>query len=166
MRAQLSIALIVATLACHADDAPSANRSASSSVAKFGDAADGSGAGRRSAGFIVTKTSPELRQRADSLAALDPVKEAREAAGRGDFRYLAVCGTACVPIGLAADTVCLLQGCASVRPEETHPIAGMEMPVMNADVARLDSVAGRYGARYNHVIREYRNKRLARRPIS
>ena len=113
----------------------------------------------------MTKTSPALRQRAESLAALDPVEQARIAARHDDLRYLAVCWKTCTPIGIAADTLCLLDGCTTARRADVNPIVGMEVPVMNADVARLDSVGSTYGTRYNKVIREYRKRRPISRPV-
>lgn len=155
LRNCLSIGLVLTTIACQ--------KSTSSTADKYGDTGTGTGTGtgRRSAGFLVTKESPDLRQRADSLAALDPWREAAAAIRRGDLRYLAVCHVQCVPIGIPADTVCLLQGCANAADLRT--IKGTETPFMNADVARLDSIAAEYGARYNQLIREYRKRRRASR---
>jgi hypothetical protein len=87
------------------------------------------------------------------------------AARHGDLRYMAVCWKTCAPIGIAADTLCLIDGCTSMRRADVNPIAGMEVPVMNADVARLDSVGSAYGTRYNQVIREYRTRRPTSRPV-
>jgi hypothetical protein len=57
--------------------------------------------------------------------------------------------------------VCLLDRCPSAAPGAVRTIEGTDIPVMNADVARLDSVAARYGQRYNRWIQEYRKRRPA-----
>ena len=140
--------------------------SKSSSADKYGDVSAVSSRGHQSAGVPVTKASPDLRRRADSLGALDPSREAMAAIRRGDLRYLAVCRLTCVPIGIPPDTVCLLQRCVSAAPAEVRAIEETNLPLMNADVIRLDSIAARYGARYNRWIHEYRRRRPASRPAT
>jgi hypothetical protein len=162
MRKLLWIALAFGILACHKSDV-------AASKVRFGDATDATdaaGPGHQSAGYVITKTSPELRQRADSLAALDPIREARAAVRAGDLRYLAVCRTSCAPIGTTGDSVCLLQGCANERRADVHAIPGLDAPVMNADVARLDTVATAYGTRYNQIIHDARRHRKPSRPVT
>jgi hypothetical protein len=85
---------------------------------------------------------------------------------RGDLRYLAICRLKCVSIGIPGDTVCLVDGCVNVRPSDVRPIDGTEAPVMNADGARLDSVATAYGTRYNRVIRAYRKSQPSSGPAT
>lgn len=154
MRACSWIGLILTIVACQ----PS-----KSTTDKYGNAVS---VGHRSTGYPVTKESPDLRQRADSLSALDPLREATAAIRRGDLRYLAVCRLACVPIGIPPDTVCLLERCVNAAPTEVNAIAGTDVPAMNADVIRFDSVAARFGARYNRRILEYRKRRPPSRPAT
>jgi hypothetical protein len=136
-------------------------RSEPSAKDRYGNVGPGEGA-RHSSGYVATKESPELRQRADSLAALDPRSEAAASIQRGDLRYLAVCRVTCAPIGAPGDTVCFIQGCSAAMPGDLRVIDGAGNPERNADAAQLDRVAGSFGARYNFVIRAYRKRRRAR----
>jgi hypothetical protein len=151
MRNCLWIGLVLATTGCQ--------QKAPSTTDKYGDAAGVAGMGGNSAGYVVPEPSSRLRQRADSLAALDPVLEANAAARRGDLKYLAVCVLSCTLIGTVQDSVCLLDGCLTQRRADVHPIDGMGIPAINAAVARLDTIGTRYGVHYNAVIREFRKRR-------
>ncbi|HTE46093.1 MAG TPA: hypothetical protein VK636_12655 [Gemmatimonadaceae bacterium] len=157
MRNVLWVAFMLAAAACQKAK-PSADE-------RYGDASAIGHVGR-SAGYLVTEHSPEFRQRADSLERLDPSHEASIAILAGDVRYLAVCRLACVPIGIPGDTVCLIQGCVNPDPADVRPLSGSNVPPMNGDVARFDSVAAKFGASYNSVIREYRKRRGAARRAS
>jgi hypothetical protein len=92
------------------------------------------------------------------------LREATAAIRRGDRRYLAACRFECIPIGISPDTVCLLGHCVSAPPSDIRAIEGANVPAMNADVIRFDSIAAQYGARYNRWIHEYRMRFGSRLP--
>jgi hypothetical protein len=100
----------------------------------------------------VPDARAELAQRADSLAALDPEDEAREAIARGDLRFLATCGFACLPTGIDRPA-------ARIPQDSLHIIAGTSDAVTSEEVARLNAVAREYASRYNQVILEARRAR-------
>ena len=102
--------------------------------------------------------SLEIRHRADSLAALNPVREARAAIARGDLRYLAVCRIECTAIGIHPDSICLLGQCESERRSAVLTIEGTEGFESMPDVLRLDSIVTAYGIRYNAEVHAYRQR--------
>jgi len=117
-------------------------------------------------GYIAfpPRDSLEIRRRADSVAALDPTREARAAIARGDTRYVAICAFTCVVIGLLPDSICLAQDCAGLRRSEVLTIEGTEMSPLSSDVARLDSITTVYGARYNAILHDFRTRSARRFP--
>jgi len=160
-RISLMLGLTSALSACR-----QSTPSSTPTVDKYGTIGATGGSGGRSRGVVaVTKESPELRRRADSLSRLDPVQEALAAVARDDLRYLAACQRGCVIIGIHPDTTCLLERCQTAPLAEVHPLEGADLPPMNADVKHFDSVAVVYGARYNEVIRAHRPRRTLSRPI-
>ncbi|MEP6621215.1 MAG: hypothetical protein ABJE47_17955 [bacterium] len=136
-------------------------RGPSSDTQRYGDARGG-----QQTGWIVRKDSPDYRGRADSLAALDPEREALAAAQRGDLRYIATCREECVPIGITRDSVCLLRGCGTMSRADVRTISGADAPEMNADVARLHRVVVEYGTRYNRSMLTYRKDRPMPRRVT
>jgi hypothetical protein len=72
--------LTLTLLACGNGQRPSADRESPSTAADTGPEPG------------PPARSPELAVRADSLARLDPKREARAAIARGDLRFIAVCG--------------------------------------------------------------------------
>jgi hypothetical protein len=100
----------------------------------------------------IPNRSPELASRADSLERLDPEREARAAIARGDLRFLAVCGYACMPVGVPLDSALRSADSMAVRKDSVHAVAGTSDFIVNQDVDRLNRVAGKYAARYNRVI--------------
>jgi hypothetical protein len=93
----------------------------------------------------------ELYRRADSLSALDPIREAQSAIARGDLRVLAICGYACESVGIEDRTIS--------GTTEQRPITGMS-DVVSKGVRRLGSVAQPYAIAYNRVIEaELRRRR-------
>jgi hypothetical protein len=130
-------------------------------VARYGDAAGQRGG---SHGIVPQIDSLDIRQRADSLAALDPEREARGAIARGDLRYLAVCRIVCTAIGIHPDSLCLLGRCESERRYAVRPIEGMEQATITPDIAHLDSIAQLYGKRYNSVLHDFRVRSARRLP--
>ena len=100
--------------------------------------------------------SPELARRADSLVRLNPTREARAAIARGDLRFLAFCTDACRPVGVPLDSAISAGDRPALQEDSTVAIAGTSDAIINGDMARLDSVAGAYAARYNQVIWHYR----------
>lgn len=66
----------------------------------------------------------------------------------------------CVAIGVPKDSVCLLQTCPEFHAGYIRRVDGAEVPPMNADVVRFDSILARYGARYNAEILRHRLRRV------
>jgi hypothetical protein len=116
--------------------------------------------------FIPAADSLDARRRADSLAALNPTREARAAIARGDLRYVALCQLACVVIGVVPDSICLLGDCAPARQGSVITINGAGMLSNRTDLVRLDSIAGVYGTRYNRILREFRSHAPRRLPYA
>ena len=102
--------------------------------------------------------SPELAARADSLERLDPEREARAAIALGDLRFLAVCGFACIPVGVPLDSVRQTSDSLAVRGDSIRTIPGTSDAIVNQDVERLNNVARVYASRYNSVIWERRKE--------
>ena len=100
----------------------------------------------------LPKHAPELARRADSLAKLDPEREAREASARGDLRFIAVCGYACEPVGVPLDRALRTRDSLAFRGESLRSIVGTSDDIVNKDVAQLNEVATWYARRYNQVI--------------
>ena len=99
--------------------------------------------------------------RADSLERLDPEREARIAIARGDLRFLAVCGYACIPAGVSRDSLPPSDSLA-IREDSVHKIPGTS-DALGPGVMRLNSAAGTYAARYNRLILVHRRARRASR---
>ena len=108
--------------------------------------------------------SPELAQRADSLSKLDAEAEARAAIARGDLRFIAVCGFACLPPGVPMDSARSSRDSLALRGDSLLTIAGTSDAVVNQDVARLNDVAAAYARRYNRLIWERRVALRLERP--
>ena len=105
-------------------------------------------------------SSPVLGRRADSLAALDPAREAAMSAARGDFRFVGTCGYACGVFGSAHDTISASSERGALVRDSLRIIEGTSDAVLNRDIARLDSIGVSFANRYNlAMLRE----RLARR---
>ena len=100
----------------------------------------------------TSNRSPELASRADSLERLDPEQEAHAAIARGDLRFLAVCGYVCLPVGVPWESILRSADSSAVRGDRVRGIPGTSDSIRNEDVARLNTVAADYAARYNHVI--------------
>jgi hypothetical protein len=107
---------------------------------------------------VLSERAPELAQRADSLAKLNPEREARAAIARGDLRFIAVCGYACVPVGIPLDRVLRTRDSLALRSDSLRSIDGTSDSIVNEDVARLDEVAARYAGSYNRLIWDRRVK--------
>ena len=109
--------------------------------------------------------SPDVARQADSLVALRPEDEARRAIARGDLRFLAVCGYACIPPGVPFDSAARSPDSLPVRSlDSLHVIEGTSDNVVNADVARLNDVASDFATPYNRVIWRERLRRRRTRP--
>jgi hypothetical protein len=102
--------------------------------------------------------SPVLARRADSLAKLDPQREARAAIARGDLRFIAVCGYVCVPVGVPLDRALRTRDSLAVRSDSLRIVLGTSDGIANEDVARLNDVAAQYASRYNRLIWDQRLK--------
>ena len=102
--------------------------------------------------------SPELAQRADSLAKLDPEREARAAIAQGDLRFIAVCGYVCVPVGVPLGRALRTRDSLAVRSDSLRIVLGTSDGIANADVERLNDVAAKYAGRYNRLIWDQRLK--------
>src|SRR6185437_1016774 len=85
-----------------------------------------------------SRRSPELAQRADSLAKLDPEREARAAIARGDLRFIAVCGYVCVPVGVPLARALRTRDSLAVRSDSLRIVLGTSDDITNEDVARLN----------------------------
>jgi hypothetical protein len=109
----------------------------------------------------------DIARRADSLARLDPEREAGAAIARGDLRFIAVCGYVCIPIGVPFDSVSHSPDSLAVRTDSLRAIYGTSDGISNQDVARLNEVAADYGRRYNRIILDRRSRlRDASRPAT
>jgi hypothetical protein len=109
--------------------------------------------------------SPDIARRADSLLALHPADEARRAIARGDLRFLADCGDACMASGVPLDSAARSPDSLAVSSlDSLHVIEGTSDNVINADVARLNDVASDFATRYNRVIWRERLRRRRMRP--
>ena len=109
--------------------------------------------------------SPDIARRADSLLALRPEDEARRAIARGDLRFLADCGDACMPSGVPLDSAARSRDSLAVgRLDSLHLIKSTSDDVINADAARLNDVASDFATRYNRVIWRERLRRGRMRP--
>lgn len=106
----------------------------------------------------VRGPTSELAARADSLGRLDPGVEARAAIARGDLRFLAVCGFACVPVGIPMDSAAKTSDSLAVRGDSVRRIPGTSDAIVNEDVDRLNRVASAYATRYNRVIWAHRRE--------
>jgi len=109
--------------------------------------------------------SPDIARRADSLLALRPEDEARRAIARGDLRFPADCGDACMPSGVPLDSAARSPDSLALSSlDSLHVIEGTSDNVINADVARLNDVASDFTTRYNRVIWRERLRRRRTRP--
>jgi hypothetical protein len=107
---------------------------------------------------VLSECSPELAHRADSLAKLNPEREARAAIARGDLRFIAVCGYVCVPVGIPLDNALRTRDSLALGSDSLRSIDGTSDDIANEDVARLNEVAAQYADRYNRLIWEQRLK--------
>lgn len=98
---------------------------------------------------FVAPDRAALGQRADSLTAIDPVREAGRAASRRDFRFLGTCGYACGVFGSAHDSIAASTEDAALAPDSIKIVEGTSDAILNPDMARLDSIAAVFANRYN-----------------
>ena len=90
----------------------------------------------------------ELARRADSLGALNPIREAERAVKRGDIRLVAVRGYSLELPGTPPGDVGLLRDMHGVRE-----IEGTSDVLIGPDAIRLQHVALAYATRYNQTVR-------------
>ena len=84
---------------------------------------------------------------------------------RGDLRFIGVCGYACMPLGVPLDSALRTADSLALR-DSLQRIFGTSDAVLNQDVARLNSQAAKYAARYNRVIWARRLAIRASRPAT
>lgn len=113
----------------------------------------------------IPEHSPELAARADSLARLDPEVEAHAAIARGDLRFIAVCGYACMPSGVPLDSAMRTRDSLALR-DSLRSIPGTSDAIFNQDVARLNTEAHEYATRYNRIIWAHRVALRRSRPVT
>ncbi len=106
----------------------------------------------------LRERSPELVARADSLRKLDAIQEARAAIGRGDLRYVAVCGYTCVPVGID------LNGPGATGLDSLRFVEGTSDAPENEDAVQLNVTAAAYATAYNRVIESERIRRARPAP--
>ena len=104
----------------------------------------------------IPQRSPELRRRADSLAALDPAREVQLALARRDHRFIGVCGYAC--FAPSPD------GPVDVSHKELRVIEGTSDSPLNQDEERLNEVADAYATQYNQLLLAALGRKATKRP--